>query len=181
MSEDKMKWYIIHTYSGMENSAKNALEERIKRAELQDLFGEILVPTEDVEEVKNNKKKVITRRLYSGYLFVKMVFNDETWHLVKNTPRITGFLGGSPNRPTPISQKEIDEIKKKMEDGQEKPKPKIEFQVGEVVRIKEGAFSDFEGTIDEVIYDKSKLRVMVSIFGRETPVELAFSEVEKQI
>jgi len=178
---DKMKWYIVHTYSGMENSAKNALIERVKRAELNDLFGEILVPTENVVETKNNKKRVVSRRLYSGYLFVQMVFNDETWHLVKNTPRITGFLGGSPNKPSPISEAEIENIKQTMQEGERAPKPRVEFQVGEAVRIKEGAFQDFEGTIDEVSYEKSKLRVMVSIFGRDTPVELAFSEVEKKI
>ncbi len=154
MSEDGMKWYVVHTYSGMEKSAEAGLLERIKRLEKEEFFGEILVPTEDVAEVKNGKKRVTTRRLYSGYIFVKMIFNDETWHLVKNTPRITGFLGGSPgngNNPTPIPEKEIELIKKRMEAGADVPRPRFEFQVGEQVRINSGPCADFYGTIDEVI------------------------------
>ena len=159
-----MKWYVVHTYSGMEKSAESALRERIAREGLQDYFEEILVPTEDISEVKNGKKRVSTRRMYSGYIFVKMIMNDETWHLVKNTARITGFLGGSAN---------------KMEAGSEAPRPRVEFEVGGSVRIKNGPFTDFNGIIEEVNYDKNRLRVMVSIFGRDTPVELAFNEVEK--
>ncbi|MCD8338941.1 MAG: transcription termination/antitermination protein NusG [Burkholderiales bacterium] len=177
MSTDK-KWYVVHTYSGMEKSAESALRERIKRSELDEMFGEILVPTEDVSEVKNGKKRVSTRRLYSGYIFVNMSLNEETWHLVKNTPRITGFLGESANKPTPISNLEIDAIKKRMESADE-PRPRFEFQTGEQVRIKSGPFADFNGTIDEVDYERNRLRVIVSIFSRDTPVELTFTDVEK--
>lgn len=181
MVEGSMKWYVVHTYSGMEKSAEAGLRERIKRAELQDCFGEILVPTEDVTEVRNGKKRISSRRMYSGYIFVHMIMNDETWHLVKNTARITGFLGGQANRPSPIPQREIDAIKRSMEAGLESPKPRVAFDVGETVRIKDGAFADFNGVIEDVNYDKSKLRVTVSIFGRDTPVELGFSEVDKEI
>ena len=146
-----MKWYVVHTYSGMEKSAESALRERIAREGLQDCFEEILVPTEDISEVKNGKKRVSTRRMYSGYIFVKMIMNDETWHLVKT----------------------------KMDAGSEAPRPRVEFEVGGSVRIKNGPFTDFNGIIEEVNYDKNRLRVMVSIFGRDTPVELAFNEVEK--
>lgn len=176
---DGKKWYVVHTYSGMEKSAEAALRERIKRAELEDSFGEILVPTEDVSEVKNGKKRVTTRRMYSGYIFVNMTMNDETWHLVKNTPRITGFLGGSANRPSPLPSKEVEVIKARMQQGTDVPRPRVEFEVGETVRIKNGPFTDFNGTIEDVNYDKDKLRVMVMIFGRATPVELTFGEVEK--
>lgn len=174
-----MKWYVVHTYSGMEKSAESALRERIAREGLQDYFEEILVPTEDISEVKNGKKRVSTRRMYSGYIFVKMIMNDETWHLVKNTARITGFLGGSANKPSPLPAKDIEAIKSKMEAGSEAPRPLVEFEVGGSVRIKNGPFTDFNGIIEEVNYDKNRLRVMVSIFGRDTPVELAFNEVEK--
>lgn len=174
-----MKWYVVHTYSGMEKSAESALRERIKRSGLEGSFGEILVPTEEVAEVKNGKRKITSRRMYSGYIFVNMEMNDETWHLVRNTPRITGFLGGSANRPSPLPVSEILAIKKKMEEGEDTPRPKVEFEVGETVRIKEGPFTDFNGTIEEVNYEKNRLRVMVLIFGRATPVELTFSEVDK--
>ena len=174
-----MKWYVVHTYSGMEKSAESALRERIAREGLQDYFEEILVPTEDISEVKNGKKRVSTRRMYSGYIFVKMIMNDETWHLVKNTARITGFLGGSANKPSPLPAKDIEAIKSKMEAGSEAPRPRVEFEGGGSVRIKNGPFTDFNGIIEEVNYDKNRLRVMVSIFGRDTPVELAFNEVEK--
>ena len=162
-----MKWYVVHTYSGMEKSAESALRERIAREGLQDYFEEILVPTEDISEVKNGKKRVSTRRMYSGYIFVK------------NTARITGFLGGSANKPSPLPAKDIEAIKSKMEAGSEAPRPRVEFEVGGSVRIKNGPFTDFNGIIEEVNYDKNRLRVMVSIFGRDTPVELAFNEVEK--
>ena len=164
-----MKWYVVHTYSGMEKSAESALRERIAREGLQDYFEEILVPTEDISEVKNGKKRVSTRRMYSGYIFVKMIMNDETWHLVKNTA----------NKPSPLPAKDIEAIKSKMEAGSEAPRPRVEFEVGGSVRIKNGPFTDFNGIIEEVNYDKNRLRVMVSIFGRDTPVELAFNEVEK--
>ncbi len=184
MSEDstvepiKKKWYVVHTYSGMEKSAETALRDRIKRSGLEDMFGEILLPTEEVSEVKNGKKRVSTRRLYSGYIFVNMAYSEETWHLVKNTPRITGFLGESASKPTPISDKEIEEIKQRMESSDE-PRPRFEFQTGEQVRIKSGPFADFNGTIDEVDYERNRLRVIVSIFSRDTPVELTFADVEK--
>ncbi len=180
MSDDK-KWYVVHTYSGMEKSAETALRDRIKRAGLEDSFDEILVPTEDVSEVKDGKKRVSKRRMYSGYIFVNMLMNDETWHLVKNTPRITGFLGGSANKPTPIPSREIEEIKQKMEDRTDRPRPRFEFTVGEKVRITTGPFADFEGYINEVDYDRNKIIVIVSIFSRDTPVELNFNEVEKLV
>ena len=156
-----MKWYVVHTYSGMEKSAESALRERIAREGLQDYFEEILVPTEDISEVKNGKKRVSTRRMYSGYIFVKMIMNDETWHLVKNTARITGFLGGSANKPSPLPAKDIEAIKSKMEAGSEAPRPRVEFEVGGSVCIKNGPFTDFNGIIEEVNYDKNRLRVMV--------------------
>ena len=175
---EDMKWYVVHTYSGMEKSAEQALRERIKRMELEDYFGEILVPTEDVAEVKNGVRRVTERRMYSGYIFVNMVLTEETWHLVKNTPRITGFLGGSANKPTPLPTREIQAIKAKME-GNDAPRPRVEFEVGGSVRIKNGPFTEFNGIIEDVNYEKNRLRVKVQIFGRETPVELSFNEVEK--
>ncbi|MFQ9939023.1 MAG: transcription termination/antitermination protein NusG [Parasutterella excrementihominis] len=173
-----MKWYVVHTYSGMEKSAESALRERIAREGLQDCFEEILVPTEDISEVKNGKS-VFPPAVCTRLHLRQMIMNDETWHLVKNTARITGFLGGSANKPSPLPAKDIEAIKSKMEAGSEAPRPRVEFEVGGSVRIKNGPFTDFNGIIEEVNYDKNRLRVMVSIFGRDTPVELAFNEVEK--
>ncbi|CAB3667707.1 MULTISPECIES: transcription termination/antitermination protein NusG [Achromobacter] len=173
------RWYVVHVYSGMEKSVHKALIERIERAALQTSFGRILVPSEEVVEVKGGQKSITERRIFPGYVLVEMDLTDETWHLVKNTNRVTGFLGGSGNRPTPISEKEVEKILSQMEEGVEKPRPKILFEVGEMVRVKEGPFADFNGNVEEVNYEKSKVRVSVTIFGRATPVELDFSQVEK--
>ncbi|MBB5216358.1 transcriptional antiterminator NusG [Parapusillimonas granuli] len=156
-----------------------ALLERIERAGLQSSFGRILVPSEEVIEVKGGKKSITERRIFPGYVLVEMDLTDETWHLVKNTNRVTGFLGGSGNRPAPISDREVEKILSQMEEGVEKPRPKILFEVGEMVRVKEGPFADFNGNVEDVNYEKSKVRVSVTIFGRATPVELDFGQVEK--
>jgi len=173
------RWYVVHVFSSMEKNVHKALLERIERAGLQDQFGEILVPSEEVVEMKGGQKSISERRIFPGYVLVEMELTDETWHLVKNTNRVTGFLGGSGNRPTPISQKEVDKILNRMEEGVEKPRPKVLFEVGELVRVKEGPFTDFNGNVEEVNYEKSKVRVSVAIFGRATPVELDFGQVEK--
>ncbi|MYN12626.1 transcription termination/antitermination protein NusG [Pusillimonas sp. TS35] len=173
------RWYVVHVYSGMEKSVHKALLERIERAGLQTSFGRILVPSEEVVEVKGGRKSITERRIYPGYVLVEMDLTDETWHLVKNTNRVTGFLGGSGNRPAPISEREVEKILSQMEEGVEKPKPKILFEVGEMVRVKEGPFADFNGNVEDVNYEKSKVRVTVTIFGRATPVELDFGQVEK--
>ncbi len=173
------RWYVVHVYSGMEKSVHRALLERIERAELQHAFGRILIPSEEVVEMKDGKKSISERRIFPGYVLVEMDLTDETWHLVRNTNRVTGFLGGSGNRPTPISDREVEKILSQMEEGVEKPRPKVLFEVGEMVRVKEGPFADFNGNVEEVNYEKSKVRVSVTIFGRATPVELDFDQVEK--
>jgi transcriptional antiterminator NusG len=173
------RWYVVHAYSGMEKSVAKALQERLQREGLQSQFGRILVPTEEVVEVKGGKKAITERRLYSGYVLVEMEMTDEAWHLVKSTPKVTGFLGGSANRPSPLPQREVDEILQRMQEGYEKPKPKVLFEVGEMVRVKDGPFADFNGNVEEVNYDKSRVRVSVTIFGRSTPVDLEFGQVEK--
>jgi transcriptional antiterminator NusG len=173
------RWYVVHTYSQFEKSVQRALLERIERTGVQDLFGQILVPVEEVVELKGGQKTISERKFFPGYLLVEMEMTDETWHLVKNTPKVTGFLGGSAMKPSPISQKEVDTIMQQMQAGVEKPRPKVLFEVGESVRVKEGPFTDFNGMVEDVNYDKSKLRVAVTIFGRSTPVELSFGQVEK--
>ena len=173
------RWYVVHAYSGMEKAVERNLRERIDRAGMQDKFGRILVPTEEVVELKNGKKAVTERRFFPGYVLVEMVMDDDSWHLVKHTSKVTGFVGGAKNRPAPISEAEVMKIVNQMQEGVEKPKPKVEWIVGEIVRVKEGPFTDFNGSIEEVNYDKSKLRVSVTIFGRATPVELDFAQVEK--
>jgi transcriptional antiterminator NusG len=173
------RWYVVHAYSGMEKSVAKALQERIDREGLQPRFGRILVPTEEVVEVKGGKKAISERRLYSGYVLVEMEMTDDAWHLVKSTPKVTGFLGGTANRPSPLPQREVDEILQRMQEGYEKPKPKVLFEVGEMVRVKDGPFADFNGNVEEVNYDKSRVRVSVTIFGRSTPVDLEFGQVEK--
>ena len=173
------RWYVVHTYSQFEKSVQRALLERIERTGVQDLFGQILVPVEEVVELKGGQKTISERKFFPGYLLVEMEMTDETWHLVKNTPKVTGFLGGSAMKPSPISQKEVDNIMSQMQAGVEKPRPKVLFEVGEAVRVKEGPFTDFNGMVEDVNYDKSKLRVSVTIFGRSTPVELNFGQVEK--
>jgi transcriptional antiterminator NusG len=173
------RWYVVHAYSGMEKAVERNLRERIDRAGMQDKFGRILVPTEEVVELKNGKKAVTERRFFPGYVLVEMSMDDDSWHLVKHTSKVTGFVGGAKNRPAPISEAEVMKIVNQMQEGVEKPRPKVEWTVGEVVRVKEGPFTDFNGAIEEVNYDKSKVRVSVTIFGRATPVELDFSQVEK--
>ena len=174
-----MRWYVVHAYSGMEKAVERNLRERIERSGMQAKFGRILVPTEEVVEMRNGKKAVAERRFFPGYVLVEMVMDDESWHLVKNTSKVTGFVGGAKNRPVPISEDEVMKIVNQMQEGIEKPRPKVEWEVGEVVRVKDGPFTDFNGVIEEVNYDKNKLRVSVTIFGRATPVELDFHQVEK--
>src|SRR5215208_5993108 len=178
-SRPDMHWYVVHAYSGMEKAVERNIRERINRAGMQDMFGEILVPTEEVVEIKNGQKKTSERRFYPGYVLVQMVMNDDTWHLVKHTNKVTGFVGGAKSRPAPISPEEVAKILGQMEEGTEKPRHKVEFVVGEYVRVKDGPFTDFNGTVEEVNYEKNKVRVSVTIFGRATPVELEFSQVEK--
>lgn len=175
-----MRWYVVHAYSGQEKSIQAALMERIRRSGMADQFGEVLVPIEEVIEIKNGAKSVSERRFFPGYILVEMEMTDETWHLVKSTPKVTGFIGGTAMKPTPISQKEVDIILNQVKEGVDKPKPKILFEVGENVRVVNGPFADFMGTVEDVNYDKSKITVSVLIFGRPTPVELDFGQVEKQ-
>lgn len=173
------RWYVVHAYSGMEKAVERNLRERIDRAGMQDKFGRILVPTEEVVELKNGKKAVTERRFFPGYVLVEMDMADDTWHLVKHTSKVTGFVGGARNRPSPISEAEVMKIVNQMQEGVEKPRPKVQWSVGELVRVKEGPFTDFNGAVEDVNYDKSKVRVSVTIFGRATPVELDFGQVEK--
>jgi transcription termination/antitermination protein NusG len=173
------RWYVVHAYSGMEKAVERNLRERIDRSEMQEKFGRILVPMEEVVELKNGKKSVSERRFFPGYVLVEMEMGDDTWHLVKHTSKVTGFVGGAKNRPSPISEAEVLKIVHQMQEGVEKPRPKVQWVVGELVRIKEGPFTDFNGAIEDVNYDKSKVRVSVTIFGRATPVELDFAQVEK--
>ena len=173
------RWYVVHAYSGFEKSVQRALVERIQRHGMQDLFGRVLVPVEEVVELKQGQKSITERKFFPGYVLVEMEMNDESWHLVKSTPKVTGFVGGTANKPTPISEKEVEKIMQQMLDGVEKPRPKVLFEPGEIVRVKEGPFTDFNGTVEEVNYEKSKVRVSVTIFGRATPVELEFAQIEK--
>jgi len=173
------KWYVVHAYSGFEKSVMRALTERIARQGMQDKFGQILVPVEEVVEMRSGQKATSERKFFPGYVLVEMDMDEQSWHLVKNTPKVTGFVGGTATKPTPISDKEVQNILQQIQEGVEKPRPKVLFEVGEVVRVKEGPFADFTGNVEDVNYDKSKLRVSVTIFGRSTPVELEFSQVEK--
>ena len=174
-----MRWYVVHAYSGQEKSIQNALIDRIKRSGMQDKFGQVLVPTEEVVEMKGGQKAISERRFFPGYILVQMEMTDETWHLVKSTPKVTGFIGGSAMRPTPISDKEVENILHQVQEGVEKPKPKVLFEPGEVVRVVDGPFNDFTGVVESVNYEKSRLQVAVQILGRSTPVELDFGQVEK--
>lgn len=174
-----MRWYVVHAYSGFEKSVARNLIERIERAGMKDRFGEILVPVEEVVEMKGGQKKTAERKFFPGYVLVQMEMDDDTWHLVKSTPKVTGFVGGTATKPAPISEKEVQSILDQMREGVEKPRPKVLFEVGESVRVIDGPFTDFNGNVEEVNYDKSKLRVSVMIFGRATPVELGFGQVEK--
>ena len=174
-----LRWYVVHAYSGMEKAVERNIRERIERAGMHDKFGRILVPTEEVIELKNGKKSVTERRFFPGYVLVEMLMDDESWHLVKHTSKVTGFVGGAKNRPAPISDAEVMKIVNQMQEGLEKPRPKVEWMIGELVRVKEGPFTDFNGAVEEVNYDKSKVKVSVTIFGRATGVELDFAQVEK--
>src|SRR5499427_447062 len=178
-AEGNKKWFVVHAYSGFEKSVQRALTDRIKRSEIADQFGKILVPVEEVVEMKGGQKAISERKFFPGYVLVEMEMTDDSWHLVKSTPKVTGFVGGTANKPTPITQKEVDAIMRQVQEGVEKPRPKVLFEMGEAVRVKEGPFTDFHGNVEDVNYEKSKLRVSVTIFGRSTPVELDFSQVEK--
>ena len=174
-----LRWYVVHAYSGMEKAVERNIQERINRAGMQDKFGRILVPMEEVVEVKNGQKKTTERKFFPGYVLVEMIMDDDSWHLIKHTNKVTGFIGGTKTRPSPISEAEVAKIVNQMQEGTEKPRHKVEFEVGEYVRVKDGPFTDFNGSVEDVNYDKSKVRVSVTIFGRATPVELEFSQIEK--
>ncbi len=174
-----LRWYVVHAYSGFENQVKRSLEERIKRSGLDEKFGQVLVPTEEVVEMREGQKRKSDRKFFPGYVLVQMDMDDATWHLVKDVPRVMGFIGGTSDRPAPISDREAQSILDRIQEGAEKPRPKVLFEPGEVVRITEGPFNDFNGVVEEVDYEKSRLRVAVLIFGRSTPVELEFGQVEK--
>jgi transcriptional antiterminator NusG len=173
------RWYVVHAYSGFEKSVARAIQDRIRRTGMEEKFGQILVPVEEVVELKGGQKSISERKFFPGYVLVEMEMTDETWHLVKSTPKVTGFVGGTPTRPAPISEKEVQAILRQVQEGVEKPRPKVLFEIGEAVRVKEGPFTDFHGNVEDVNYEKNKLRVSVTIFGRSTPVELDFSQVEK--
>lgn len=175
----KKRWYVVHAFSGFEKHVAKAIQEHVRRAGMEDKFGEILVPTEDVVEMKGGQKRTSERKFFPGYVLVHMEMDDDTWHLVKNVPKVTGFIGGSSAKPTPISEREAESIMQQVKVGAEKPRPKFSFEPGELVRVVSGPFADFNGTVEDVNFEKSKLRVAVSIFGRSTPVELDFSQVEK--
>jgi len=174
-----LRWYVVHAYSNFENKVKQALEERIKREGLEKHFGKILVPTEEVLEMRMGQQRKSERKFFPGYVLVQMDLTDETWHLVKDVPKVLGFIGGTSDRPAPISEKEAMSILNRVEEGVNKPKPKILFEVGEVIRVIDGPFKDFNGVVEEVNYEKNKLKISVLIFGRSTSVELGFSQVEK--
>jgi transcription termination/antitermination protein NusG len=176
----KKRWYVVHAYSGFEKFVMQALQERIRlENNVADKFGDILVPTEEVVELRGGQKRKSERKFFPGYVLVEMVMDDETWHLVRSIPKVLGFIGGTSDKPAPITQKEAETILQRMQDSSEKPKPKVLFEVGEVVRVTDGPFADFNGVVEEVNYEKSRLRVAVLIFGRSTPVELQFDQVEK--
>ena len=173
------RWYVVHAYSGFEKQVKRSLEDRIGRSDLQDLFGEILVPTEEVVEMKGGQKRRSDRKFFPGYVLVEMEMTDDSWHLVKNVPKVMGFIGGTADKPAPITEREADQILNRVREGVDKPRPKVLFEPGEMVRVVDGPFNDFNGVVEEVDYDKSRLKVAVLIFGRSTPVELEFHQVEK--
>ena len=174
-----LKWYVVHAYSNFENKVKISLEERIKLHGLEDKFGDILVPTEEVVEMRDGQKRASQRKFFPGYVLVEMDLDEETWHLVKEVPKVLGFIGGSSDRPAPITEKEADAILNRVQDGVDKPRPKVMFEPGEIVRVTDGPFNDFSGAVESVNYEKSKLSVAVQILGRPTPVELGFDQVEK--
>jgi transcriptional antiterminator NusG len=174
-----MRWYVVHAYSGYEKKVSAALLERIERHDMQDIFGDVLVPTEEVVEMRAGQKRRSERKFFPGYVLVQMELTDDSWHLVKDTPRVLGFIGGKGDQPAPITEKEAEAILQRVDESIEKPKPKTLFEPGEMVRVIDGPFNDFNGNVEEVNYEKSRLRVAVLIFGRSTPVELDFGQVEK--
>ena len=174
-----LRWYVVHAYSGFEQQVIRSLDERIKLAGMEDKFGQILVPTEEVVEMRDGQKRKSSRKFFPGYVLIQMDMDDDSWHLVKDAPKVMGFIGGTSAKPAAITEKEVDAILNRVQEGTEKPRPKVLFEPGEVVRINDGPFNDFNGVVEDVDYDKSRLRVEVSIFGRSTPVELEFSQVEK--
>ncbi len=173
------RWYVIHAYSGYEKQVKRSLEDRIQRAALEEMFGDVLVPTEEVVEMRGGQKRRSDRKFFPGYVLVEMEMTDDTWHLVKDVPKVMGFIGGTAERPAPISPKEADAILNRLQEGADKPRPKVLFEPGEMVRVVDGPFNDFNGVVEDVDYDKNRLKVAVLIFGRSTPVELEFHQVEK--
>ncbi len=174
-----LQWYVVHAYSNFEQKVKASLEERIRRFGLEDQFGEILIPTEEVVEMRDGARRRSERKFFPGYVLVQMEMNDETWHLVKECPKVLGFIGGTSDRPAPISEAEANQILNRVQEGVDKPRPKVLFEPGEVVRVTDGPFNDFSGVVENVNYEKSKIRVAVQILGRSTPVELDFGQVEK--
>ena len=174
-----MRWYVVHAYSGFEAQVKRSLEERVKRYGMENSFGQILVPTEEVVEMRGGQQRKSERKFFPGYVLVEMEMTDETWHLVKDVPKVMGFIGGTGDKPAPITDKEADSILQRVQEGVEKPRPKVLFEPGEVVRVIDGPFNDFNGVVEEVDYEKSRLKVSVLIFGRSTPVDLEFGQVEK--
>lgn len=173
------RWYVVHAYSGYENKVKASLVDYVERAELGEFFGEMLVPSEEVVEIRDGKKRTSERKFFPGYVLVQMEMNEDTWHLVKSVPQVMGFIGGTKDRPAPISQKEVDRILERVETSVDKPRPKVMYEPGEMVRVTEGPFTDFEAVLERVDYDRNKLQVSVLIFGRSTPVDLEFTQVEK--
>jgi transcriptional antiterminator NusG len=173
------RWYVVHAFSGFEKQVQRSMAERISRAGMEDMFGQVLVPTEEIVEMKGGQKRRSDRKFFPGYVLVEMEMNDETWHLVKEVPKVMGFIGGTSDRPAAITEKEANTILSRVQEGVDKPRPKILFEPGEMVRVVDGPFNDFNGTVEEVNYEKSRLRVAVLIFGRSTPVELDFHQVEK--
>ncbi|GAB4122792.1 MAG: transcription termination/antitermination protein NusG [Gammaproteobacteria bacterium] len=174
-----MRWYVVQAYSGFENTVRKSLLERIERSGLKDCFEEVLVPTEEIVEMKQGQKKRTERKFFPGYVLVKMDMNDDSWHLVKDVPKVLGFIGGTSDRPAPITDAEANAILQRVQESADKPKPKVLFEPGEMVRVTDGPFNDFNGVVEEVNYEKSRLRVAVLIFGRSTPVDLEFTQVEK--
>jgi transcription termination/antitermination protein NusG len=174
-----LRWYVVHAYSGFENQVKRYLQERIERLQMQDKFGEILVPMEEVVEMREGQKKRSERKFFPGYVLVQMEMDDDSWHLVKDVPKVLGFIGGTTDKPAPILDREADAILQRIQEGVDKPRPKVLFEPGEVVRVTDGPFNDFNGVVEEVNYEKSRMLVAVQIFGRSTPVELEFGQVEK--
>lgn len=181
MSEEqpKFRWYVVQAFSGYEQRVQKTLVEHVAIHGMEDLFEEILVPTEEVVEMRSGKKSKSTRKFFPGYVLVKMVMNEDSWHLVKNVPRVMGFIGGTSDRPAPISQAEADRILQRLQDSVDSPKPRTLFEVGEIVRVNDGPFADFNATVEEVDYEKSRVKVSVLIFGRSTPVDLEFGQIEK--